>query len=139
VLSVNDDEPSVVNAIEAGAMGFVLKQSSPGDLLDALRTVAKGGSYLGSQVSSMVFRRFQQKKPSSTGNDKVDSLSPRERQVLRLVAEGKSSKEIANALGLELETVRSYRKTMMKKLGINNAATLTRFAVSSGLTPVESV
>ncbi len=138
VLSVSDDEASVVNAIEAGALGFVLKRSSPGDLLDAMRTVAKGGSYLGSQVSGLVFRRFKRGRPGSSGNDKVDALSPRERQVLRLIAEGKSSKDIANALALELETVRSYRKTMMKKLGINNAASLTRFAVSAGLTPVES-
>jgi DNA-binding NarL/FixJ family response regulator len=135
VLSMYDDEPSVVGAIRAGARAFVLKRASDEDLLDALRTVAKGGSYLSPQVSDRLLQRIQrgdlEDKVAPNG---LDELSPRELQVLRMVAEGKTSKEIAILLDLGLQTVRSYRKTMMKKLNVNNVAGLTQLALSSGLT-----
>ena len=139
VLSGYDDEVSVMNAIKAGARGYILKRASLTDMLEAIRTVARGGSYLSPQVSDRLLRRIQTGNTNSPSNSPIlQGLSPREVQVLRLVAEGKSSKEIAGVLNLELETVRSYRKTMMKKLGVNNAATLTKVAVSAGLTPVET-
>ncbi|MCX6623745.1 MAG: response regulator transcription factor, partial [Acidobacteria bacterium] len=116
ILSMYDDEHSVVSAIRSGARAFVLKKASDNDLLDALRTVAKGGSYLSPQVSDRLLFRIQrgdlESKPVGSA---LDGLSPRELQVLRLVAEGKTSKEIAVMLDLGLQTVRSYRKTMMKK------------------------
>lgn len=135
ILSMYDDENSVVSAIKGGARAFVLKRASDHDLLDALRTVAKGGSYLSPQVSDRLLNRIkrgdqeEKKTPQAT-----DGLSPRELQVLRLVAEGKTSKEIAVLLDLGLQTVRSYRKTMMKKLGVSNVAGLTQLALSAGLT-----
>ena len=139
VLSGYDDEVSVMNAIKAGARGYILKRASLTDMLEAIRTVARGGSYLSPQVSDRLLRRIQSGNVTTPSNSPIlQGLSPREVQVLRLVAEGKSSKEIAGVLSLELETVRSYRKTMMKKLGVNNAATLTKVAVQAGLTPVES-
>jgi DNA-binding NarL/FixJ family response regulator len=138
VLSGYDDEVSVMNAIKAGARGYILKRASLTDMLEAIRTVARGGSYLSPQVSDRLLRRIQTGNTSTSNSPMLQGLSPREVQVLRLVAEGKSSKEIAGVLNLELETVRSYRKTMMKKLGVNNAATLTKVAVQAGLTPVEA-
>jgi DNA-binding NarL/FixJ family response regulator len=138
VLSGYDDEVSVMNAIKAGARGYILKRASLTDMLEAIRTVARGGSYLSPQVSDRLLRRIQTGNTSPSNSPILQGLSPREVQVLRLVAEGKSSKEIAGVLNLELETVRSYRKTMMKKLGVNNAATLTKVAVQAGLTPVET-
>jgi DNA-binding NarL/FixJ family response regulator len=135
ILSMYDDEHSVVSAIQAGARGFVLKRASDNDLLDALRTVIKGETYLSPQVSERLLQRIQRgdlkAKALPAG---LDELSPRELQVLRMVAEGKTSKEIAVLLDLGLQTVRSYRKTMMKKLGVNNVAGLTQLALSSGLT-----
>jgi len=135
ILSMYDDEHSVVSAIRSGARAFVLKRASDNDLVDALRTVAKGGSYLSPQVSDRLLHRIQrgdlESKPVSSA---LDGLSPRELQVLRLVAEGKTSKEIAVMLDLGLQTVRSYRKTMMKKLGVNNVAGLTQLALAAGLT-----
>jgi two-component system response regulator DegU len=97
ILSMYDDEHSVVGAIRSGARAFVLKKASDGDLVDALRTVAKGGSYLSPQVSDRLLHRIQRgdldsAKPLPSA---LDVLSPRELQVLRLVAEGKTSKEIA--------------------------------------------
>jgi DNA-binding NarL/FixJ family response regulator len=135
VLSMYDDEHSVVSAIRSGARAFVLKKASDNDLLDALRTVAKGGSYLSPQVSDRLLQRIQRGDLESTPTaSALSSLSPRELQVLRLVAEGKTSKEIAVMLDLGLQTVRSYRKTMMKKLSVNNVAGLTQVALAAGIT-----
>jgi DNA-binding NarL/FixJ family response regulator len=135
ILSMYDDEHSVVSAIRSGARAFVLKRASDSDLVDALRTVAKGGSYLSPQVSDKLLHRIQRGDlESKQAPSALDGLSPRELQVLRLVAEGKTSKEIAVMLDLGLQTVRSYRKTMMKKLGVNNVAGLTQLALSAGLT-----
>lgn len=135
ILSMYDDEHSVVSAIRSGARAFVLKKASDSDLLDALRTVAKGGSYLSPQVSDRLLARIQRGDLESKPLPSVlHGLSPRELQVLRLVAEGKTSKEIAVMLDLGLQTVRSYRKTMMKKLNVNNVAGLTQLALAAGVT-----
>ena len=135
ILSMYDDEHSVVSAIRSGARAFVLKKASDGDLVDALRTVAKGGFYMSPQVSEKLLVRIQrgdlEHKPVPS---MLEGLSPRELQVLRLEAEGKTSKEIAVMLDLGLQTVRSYRKTMMKKLSVNNVASLTQLALSAGIT-----
>src|SRR5712691_1614454 len=135
ILSMYDDENSVVSAIRNGARAFILKKASHTELVDALRMVARGGTYLSSQVADRLMKRIERgdlesKQPASA----LETLSPREVQVLRMVAEGKTSKEIAVMLDLREQTVRSYRKTMMKKLGLNNVAGLTQLALSTGLT-----
>ncbi len=134
ILSMYDDENSVVSAIRSGARAFVLKKASSTELLDALRTVARGGSYLSSQVSDRLLQRIQRGDLNTHDRTPLDSLSPRELQVLRLVAEGKTSKDIAVMLDLGLQTIRSYRKTMMKKLGVSNVAGLTQLALAAGIT-----
>jgi len=133
ILSMYDDENSVVSAIRSGARAFVLKKASSGELLDALRTVARGGSYLSSQVSDKLLQRIQRGDLETSDKTALEQLSPRELQVLRMVAEGKTSKDIAVMLDLGLQTVRSYRKTMMKKLGVNNVAGLTQLALAAGI------
>lgn len=137
ILSMFDDEQTVVGAVRAGARGFILKRASDTDLVEALRVIANGGMYLSPQVSDKLMHRIQKgdlnAKPSHSA---LEGLSPRELQVLRMVAEGKTSKEIAVALDLREMTVRSYRKTMMKKLGVSNVAGLTQLALSTGLTQV---
>jgi DNA-binding NarL/FixJ family response regulator len=135
ILSMYDDEQSVISAIRSGARAFVLKRASDGDLIDALRAVAKGGSYLSPQVSDRLLARIQKGQLNTPAPaSALDKVSPREAQVMRLVAEGKTSKEIAVMLDLGLQTVRSYRKTVMKKLGVTNVAGLTQLALSTGLT-----
>jgi DNA-binding NarL/FixJ family response regulator len=139
VLSMYEDEESVVRAIRAGARGFVLKKASHSDLLDALRVVAKGGSYLSPQVSDKLLHRIQ----SGNLNDRretnpLDVLTPRESQVMRLIADGKTSKEVAVLLNLGHETVRSYRKALMKKLGVTNVAELTQLALRHKTGALES-
>lgn len=135
ILSMYDDEHTVVGAIRSGARGYVLKKASDSDLLDALRTVARGGSYLSPEVSDRLLTRIQRGDGDSHPmSSLLTGLSPRETQVLRLVADGNTSKEIAVLLDLGLQTVRTYRKTMMKKLGVNNVAGLTQLALAAGIT-----
>ena len=133
ILSMHDDENSIVSAIRSGARAFVHKKASSAELLDALRTVAGGGFYLGSQVSDLLLTRIQRGDLDVHERSPLESLSPRELQVLRLVAEGKTSNDIAVLLNLGLQTVRSYRKSMMKKLGMSNVAGLTQLALAAGL------
>jgi len=97
--------------------------------------VGQGGAYFSPQVSDRFLSRIQKGDlAAKTAPQALEALSPREVQVLRMVAEGKTSKEIAVLLDLREQTVRSYRKTMMKKLGVNNVAGLTQLALSTGLT-----
>lgn len=139
ILSMYDDENSVVGAIRAGARAFVLKRASETELLEAMRAVARGGSYLSPQVSDRLLQRIQRGDlEGKAAHKSLDELSRRELQVLRLVAEGKTSKEIAALLDLGLQTVRSYRKTMMKKLNVKNVAGLTQLALAAGVTWVST-
>jgi two-component system, NarL family, response regulator DegU len=138
ILSMYEDENSVVGAVRSGARGFVLKKVSDSDLLEALRVVANGGAYLSPQVSDRLLSRIQKGDLESKQNSALDGLSPREIQVLRLVIYGKTSKEVATLLNLSEQTVRGYRKTMMKKLGVNNVAGLIQLALALGLTKVGS-
>jgi DNA-binding NarL/FixJ family response regulator len=135
ILTMNDDENSVVAAFRSGVRGFLLKKASAADLLDALRTVSKGGCYLGSDVSNHLLTRIRRgdldlKEDSSP----IAILSRREQQVLRLIAGGMTTKDIAKLLDLGLETVRKYRKALMKKMRVNNVASLTQVAFAAGLT-----
>jgi len=134
MLSMYDDEESVVSSIRAGARGYVVKRASSEDLMDALRTVARGGSYLSPHVSERLLSRIRRGEAETTGRHPLlTQLTPREYQVLGLIVEGKASKEIAVMLNLGVETVRSYRKTLMKKLNVNNVAGLIRIALAAGL------
>jgi DNA-binding NarL/FixJ family response regulator len=140
ILSMYDDENSVMGAIRAGARAFILKRASDMDLVEALRMVAAGHIYLSPQVSDRLLVRIQKGDlESHQAQSALGVLSPRELQVLRLVADGKTSKEIATLLELSEQTIRSYRKTMMKKLGVNNVAGLTQLALSTGLTQAAGV
>ncbi len=134
ILSMYDDEESVVNAIRAGARAYVVTRSSSNDLVEALRTVCRGGSYLSPHISDRLLARIRRGGPEGpVAHPIVEQLTPRELQVLRLIVEGKASKEIAVMLSLGVETVRSYRKTMMKKLGTNNVAGLIQVAIAAGI------
>jgi DNA-binding NarL/FixJ family response regulator len=134
MLSIYADEHSVVSAIRAGARAYVLKRGSGSDLLEAMRTVAKGGSYLSPQISEHLLRGIRRIGQGSTYVTSVlEVLAPRELQVFRLIAAGNASKDIAAILGLGLETIRSYRKAMMKKLGVNNVAAVTQVAIATGV------
>lgn len=133
MLSMYDDEDSVMAAVRSGARGFVLKKSCATELVDAMRTVAKGGTYFGAQVSDRLLSGMQSGKLRQQARPGRETLSPREHQVLRLTADGKSNKEVATLLHLEVHTVRSYRKSLMAKLGASNVAQLIQVANAAGL------
>ena len=133
MLSMFDDEASVMAAVRAGARGFVLKKACATELVDAMRTVVRGGTYFGAQVSDRLLSGVQLGKLRPNARPGHESLSPREQQVLRLTVEGKSNKEVASLLHLEVHTVRSYRKSMMAKLGASNVAQLIQVASAAGL------
>jgi len=134
ILSMYDDESSVVQAMRSGARGFVIKKASHADLLAALRTVARGGTYLSPEVSDKFLECVRKGDFRRHNSSVLAVLTPRELQVMRLIAEGKTSKEIAAMLELSLETVRGYRKTLMRKLKVSNVAALTQIALAEGLT-----
>ncbi len=134
VLSMNDDEHVVSHALQLGALGFVLKKASSDDLRLALKAVAAGGIYLSPEVSEAIVHRMQpsgsRRRPSLAG---LESLSPRELEVLELVVDGKTSKDVADLLNLQVETIRTYRKSIMRKLGVKHVAGLVSLAMQSGI------
>lgn len=128
LLTVHREEHYVLAALKAGIMGYVLKTQAAADLLQAIREVADGGFYLSPGVSRTVVEAFMAKKGSTR-----DALSPREREVLGLIAGGKTTKEIANVLGISVKTADSHRTRLMEKLDIHEIAGLTRYAIREGL------
>jgi two-component system response regulator NreC len=128
LLTVHREEHYVLAALKAGIIGYVLKTQAAADLLHAIREAADGGVYLSPGVSRTVVEAFLARKDAAR-----DPISPREREVLRLIAEGKTTKEIAVVLGLSVKTADSHRTRLMEKLDIHDVAGLTRYAIRNGL------
>lgn len=131
LLTMHTHEAYVVAALRAGARGYLLKSSAASALVEAVRIVLAGQVYLGPDVSSVVVDALLEGDPAAT-----DPLTPRERQVLQLVAEGKSTKEVAALLGTSVKTADSHRARLMHKLDIHDVATLVRYAIRSGIVQV---
>jgi DNA-binding NarL/FixJ family response regulator len=138
VLSMWDDENSVGQAIRSGAKGFVSKRGAAGELVRAIRAVAQGGSYWSATASNSFLKSLTPGAAATgrTSRNPVQRLTPREKQVLAMVAEGRRSREIAAALELSLETVRTYRKIIVKKLEVGSIAEMTQVALAAGLTRI---
>jgi len=130
ILTMHEEEQYVVRAIEAGAMGYVTKQSAPEQLVEAIRRVHSGGRYLTEEVSEMLALRVAR---GVDGKSLIDSLSTRELQVLRRLAKGHTNREIASAYNISIKTVDTYRFRLLKKLNLRNNAELSRFAIQNGL------
>ncbi len=128
LLTVHREEVYVLEALRAGIRGYVVKSQAASDLIHAIDEVVQGRVYLSPSISQAVLDAYLYKSPLPQ-----NVLSPRERQVLQLVAEGKSSKEIASLLGLGIRTAESHRARIMKKLDIHDATGLVRYAVRRGL------
>lgn len=124
-------------ALEAGASGYITKASRGDELLSAIRAVARGDTYVDPALAgSLVSSAYGRDEPSSD-DEALERLTPRERQVLRLVADGFSSKEIATRLEISIKTVMAHRANLMDKLGIHNRSKLIQFAIRSGLIELE--
>jgi DNA-binding NarL/FixJ family response regulator len=134
ILSMHEDENTVIAAFRAGVRAYILKRSSSLELLDALRTVSRGGMYVSPHVSDHLLTRIQSgNMEPKDWRSSLSALSQREHHVLRLLAEGNTSKDIAALLGLPTQTICGCRKSLMKKLGVANVAGLTRAAIEAGV------
>jgi DNA-binding NarL/FixJ family response regulator len=131
VLSMHESRTYVEEVLRAGAAGYVVKSSAASDLLQAIDAVKTGQSYLSPSITQQVVDAIA--RPGDTAPSGVSMLTDREREVLQLVAEGLSSKEIAGVLGVSLKTVDSHRSNLMEKLDIHKVSGLVRFAIRSGL------
>jgi DNA-binding NarL/FixJ family response regulator len=133
-LSDDDREEMVIRAFRSGVSACVWKGVSASNLLEVMETVSKGGSYLTLELYQQLLQSLESRRAElDDRNPKLGRLSARELEVLRLVASGQCTKDVAVTLGLSFETVRSYRKTMVKKLGFSNLALLTAFAIANGV------
>lgn len=131
ILSMHESQTYVEEVLRAGASGYVLKDSPPSDLFAAIDAVRSGDSYLSPSVTQRVVNAIA--RPGDRPSLAVSSLTERERQVLELIAEGLSSKEIAAKLGVSLKTIESHRANLMDKLDIHKVSGLVRFAIRAGL------
>jgi len=134
VLSAHSDDAYVKNATESGAVGFLLKQTSADNVHRAIREVHQEKTFFSPSLSKRL-DHLNQQSFGRTGmvNKKVAELTPREMEVLQLVAEGKANKETAEELGIGLKTVEKHREHLMQKLDIHNTAGLTRYAIGTGV------
>lgn len=128
VLTVHAEERQIAAAFRAGIRGYVIKTQAADELIHAIREVSLGGTYMSPQVSTILLDAYL------TGNTiGADPLTARERQVLQLVAEGRSTKEVADLLGITAKTAESYRSRVKTKLDIHDTAGLVRYAIREGL------
>ena len=127
VLTMHTEEQYVLPALRAGVTGYVLKSKATADLIQAIKEVSRGMKYLSPGVSNVAVQA------SLSKTDVPDLLSCRERQVLQLIAEGNTTKELADVLGVSVKTAESHRSRIMEKLDIHETATLVRYAIRQGL------
>jgi two-component system response regulator NreC len=132
-LTVHKTEEYLLTTLKAGADGYVLKDATHDELVMAIKNVMRGKSYLSPGVSEKVIEGYLEGKESSRSVSSWESLSQREREVLKLIAEGYKNKDIAGDLCISLKTVEKHRANLMKKLDLHNAAALTVYAVERGL------
>jgi DNA-binding NarL/FixJ family response regulator len=137
MLSVHSDSAIVAEALRAGAAGYLLKNSASVELMLAIRAAQDGGTYLSPKVSQVVVTDYRREREAAGVGSAFSVLTAKQREVLQLLAEGKSNKEIANCLSISAKTVEAHRAQLMDKLGIHTLAGLTKYAIREGLTSVE--
>jgi two-component system response regulator NreC len=133
MLSMHSDEGYVLRALKAGARAYLLKDSAEEDLTRAIESVRDGKSFFSPAVSQVLLQDYMRKLQRAGAEDSYDLLSGREREILQLVAEGKSSKEIAGMLNLSIYTVETHRSNLMQKLNLKGIPELILYAVRKGL------
>lgn len=138
VISMHNDEAYVLRALKAGVRGYVLKQSSETDVLHALQAVQAGHAYFSPEVSRLLADDFVRDLKSRNITDPYDTLTFREKEVMQLLAEGKSNKEIAFGLNVSLSTIESHRHNIFQKLNVHGIAELVLYAVQRGVLPTRT-
>lgn len=134
-LSMHTAESYVLEALRAGAAGYVVKDTAPEELAQAIRVVAGGGQYLSSSVAERIGEDLLTQARAGVDNapTPLDQITPRQKQILQMVAEGHSTRGIAEKLSISVKTVETHRAQIMERLGIRDVAGLTRFAMRNGL------
>lgn len=135
-LAGTTDRKIVTAMLQAGASGYIAKHSEPDELLRAIIAIRDGQTYLGPKIADAVIQEMLQ--PSAVEEGRADGLSPRQCEVLQLLAEGKTTKQVAMALEVSPKTVETHRKNVMDKLGLYTIADLTRYAIREGITPLDA-
>ncbi len=133
ILSMYSDENYVVQVLQAGARGYLLKDTAEEDLINAVRTVGGGMSFFSPQIAKLLLGDGMQRLRSEGVSDSYDLLTPREREVLQLIAEGKSNKEAATALFVSPTTIETHRARIMDKLDLHSTADIVLYAVRKGV------
>lgn len=136
MLSMESDRRFIVEVLGSGASGYVQKDSAFAELATAIRTVANGDTYLGPRISELIIKDYMQRIPEGLPLT-ADCLTPREREMLRLIADGKNSKELAHEFNISIKTVEVHRHSIMKKLNLYSIAELTKYAIREGLTSLK--
>ena len=131
LLSVHGDSPFIQSAVSLGADGYVLKNGRVEETMEAIRAVTRGGSYFSPVVAKEIVEQLR--TPKAKANEPFSLLSAREREVLHLIAEGLSAKEVASDLEISTKTVEAHRTSLMRKLGVRKATELVRYALRHGL------
>ena len=133
ILSMSATKEHIYQAFQAGARGYLLKETSIMEVIEAIKTVREGERFISQSLSDTVIDEYFLKREGEPQVHPLESLSPRERQILQLVAEGNSSKVISSQLNLSTSTVSTYRSRLMKKLGVKDLTGLIKFAVEKGI------
>ncbi|HDZ24639.1 MAG TPA: response regulator transcription factor [Desulfobacteraceae bacterium] len=133
ILSMHSSREHISRALTAGARGYILKESAAKEVIRAVHAVRSGIHYLSHRIAGIVFDDYVKQQKAGLPPSPLDLLSPREREVLQLVVEGKSSSQIADAISLSPKTVDTYRSRLMQKLNITNVPDLVKFAIRHGL------
>ena len=133
VLSMHSDEGYVLRALKAGARGYVLKESPEADFIQAIRFVSQDKAFFSPAVSRLLVEDYVRQLQDKDIEDSYDLLTPRERELLQLIAEGKSNKDVANMLNLSTYTVETHRGNIMEKLNLHSVPELILYAVRKGV------
>jgi len=133
ILSMHADESYVLRALKAGAKGYLLKDSAENDLIEAIRAVDEGKAFFSPEISNIMVEDYVREMKRRGAEDSYELLTPREREILQMLAEGKSNKHIATVLDLSLYTVETHRRNLQDKLNLHSFAELILYAVRKGI------
>ncbi len=136
ILSMHSSSEHIFRAFQAGARGYLVKESAGVEVVEAVRAVSAGQRYMSQEISDVMIEDYVRQREAVEVQSPLASLSAREREILQLVVEGKSSAEIADILFLSPKTVGTYRSRLMQKLDIDDLPNLIKFAIQHGLTPL---
>lgn len=137
ILSIHSNKQYVLQIIQSGAQGYVLKDASPTDLVKAIESICSGEAFFSPDISQIVLNQYLAEATSGDEESGTGRLTSREREVLSMIAEGQSNKEMASKLGVGVRTIETHRERVMDKLNIHTVAGLTKYAIANGIARLE--